>query len=138
MTDKLVRDQQPRLRQNPSDRFAGASHVVDVGAALRELRAEVPATHRGHRQVTLLKQGTMTQVLFSFDPGSELQDHVTHGLVTIYVLEGNLIVNADGQAHALSAGYMLVLNPDVAHDVRATDTSAMLLTVQMDGTHDAR
>ena len=45
---------------------------------------------------------------------------------------------ADGQAHELSAGYVLVLNPDVAHDVRAGETSAMLLTVQLDGTSDAR
>jgi quercetin dioxygenase-like cupin family protein len=138
MTDQLVRDQQPRLRQHPSDRFAGDSHMVDLGAALRDLRAEVPAPQRGHRQVTLLKQRTMTQVLFSFDPGSALEDHVTHGLVTLHVLEGHLTVHAAGQAHALSAGYVLVLNPDVAHDVRATDTSAMLLTVHLDGTHDAR
>ena len=138
MTEQLVLNQQPRLRQHPSDRFGGDSHVVNVGAALRELRAEVPATHRGHRQITLLKQGTMTQVLFSFDPGSALQDHVTHGLVTIHVLEGHLTVHAAGQVHALSAGYVLVLNPDVAHEVHAADTSAMLLTVHLDGTHDAR
>lgn len=78
----------------------------------------------------------MTQVLFSFDPGSALQDHVTHGRVTIHVLEGHLTVHVAGHAHALSAGYVLVLNADVAHDVRATETSAMLLTVQLDGTRE--
>ncbi len=33
----------------------------------------------------------------------------------------------------LSAGYILILNPEVAHDVPASKTSAMLLTVHLDG-----
>ena len=135
MTEHHAPDQHARLRQRPSERFAGASHLIDLGAALRDLRAEVPGTQRGHRQIALLKHRTMTQVLFSFDPGSALPDHVTHGLVTIHVLEGLLRVHADGQTHALSEGYVLVLNPDVAHSVRATERSAMLLTVQLDDTY---
>ena len=85
MTEQLVSHQQPRLRQHPRDRFVGESHVVDLGAALRHLRAEVPVAYRRHRQITLLQQRTMTQVLFFFEPGSALADHVTHALVTIHV-----------------------------------------------------
>src|SRR5687768_17341508 len=126
MTEQRAHDQEGRLRAHPVERFAGPSHMFDLGAALRELRAEAPPTQRGHRQITILKHMAVTQLLFSFEPGSELKDHVAHGLVTIHVLEGRLSVQVDGRDHDLSAGYVLILNPDVAHDVRAAETSAML------------
>lgn len=133
MTEDHANDPHERLRSRPDERFAGDSHVFDLAAAVRELRAEAPPTQRGHRQITMLKHRAVTQVLFAFEAGSELKDHVAHGLVTIHVLEGRLTVQADGQDHELSAGYVLILNPDVAHNVRAAETSAMLLTVHLDG-----
>jgi quercetin dioxygenase-like cupin family protein len=53
-------------------------------------------------------------------------------LVTIHVLEGHLIVETDASDTDLRAGQVLILNPNVAHAVRALDASAMLLTVVMD------
>ncbi len=88
MTEHNPPGQQERLRPRPVERFAGESHVFDLGAALRDLRAEVPPTQRGHRQITIFKHMAVTQVLFSFESGSELKDHVAHGLVTIHILEG--------------------------------------------------
>ena len=71
MIEHHADDQHERLRPPPGERFAGDSHVFDLGAALRDLRAEAPATQRGHRQVTILKHMAVTQVLFSFESGSE-------------------------------------------------------------------
>ncbi len=133
MTEHPAREEQERLRQRPVERFAGESRIFDLGAALRDLRAEAPATERGHRQITIFKHSVVTKVLFSFDAGSELKDHVAHGLVTIHILEGRLTVHADGREYELGAGYVLILNPDVPHDVRAAETSAMLLTVHLEG-----
>ena len=132
MSEQHADDLQDRLRPRPVERFAGESHVFDLGAALLELRAEAPLTQRGHRQITILKHMAVTQVLFSFESGSELKEHVAHGLVTIHVLEGRLTVQADGHDHELSVGNILILNPDVAHNVRAAETSAMLLTVHLE------
>jgi quercetin dioxygenase-like cupin family protein len=121
-----------RLRPPPAERFAGNSHVFDLHAALHNLRAEVRPTQRGHRQITIFQRKPITHVLFAFEAGSELKDHAAHGLVTIYVLEGRLTVAADGQDYALDVGHVLILNPGVPHTVRATDTSAMLLTVHVE------
>lgn len=135
MTEQQSSDQQARLRSRPDERFAGESRIIDLVATLRDLRAETPPTLRGHRQMTIFKHMAVTQVLFSFEAGSELKDHVAHGLVTIHVLEGHLTVQAGERAHELSAGCVLILNPDVAHSVLADEPSAMLLTVHMDGNH---
>ncbi|MDQ3249723.1 MAG: cupin domain-containing protein, partial [Chloroflexota bacterium] len=88
---------------------------------------------RGHRQITIFHRAPVSQVVFAFAAGGELAEHAAHGLVTIHALEGRLAVQANGRDHELTAGHVLVLNPDVRHNVRALETSAMLLTVHMQG-----
>lgn len=135
---KVVMDEQSqgqqyeRLRATPLERFAGESHNFDLGAMLNELRIEAHSGQNGHRQMTIFRRLPVTQVLFDFEPGGELANHSAHGLVTIHVLEGRLMVQANGHDHELSAGHVLILNPDVRHDVRAREASAMLLTVHME------
>lgn len=136
--DRTVIDKQPkgqpheRLRAAPLERFAGVSHRFDLDAVLNKLRQEAHAGQDGHRQITIFSRRPVTQVLFDFESGSELANHSAHGLVIIHVLEGRLLVQADGHEHKLSAGHVLILNPEVRHDVRAPEASAMLLTVHME------
>ena len=133
MDEQQESGQEKRLRTHPSGRFAGESHAFDLGEVLRDLRAEAHSAERGHRQITIFHRAPVTQVIFAFEPGGELADHAAHGLVTIHVLEGRLAVQADGRDHELRAGYILVLTPDVRHNVRALEASAMLLTVHLEG-----
>lgn len=121
-----------RLRTPPTERFAGSKHLFSLSDALAKLRAEDHPARSGHRQVTLLQRGAVTQVLFSFDPGGHLQEHSASGLVTIHALEGRIRVEAEGVDHELTAGKVLILDPDVPHDVRASERSAMLLTVHLE------
>jgi len=120
---------QDRLRTPPVERFAGASHLFDLRAELAELRAEPHKGQDGHRQITILHQAPVAHVLFSFKAGGKLDEHSTNGLVAIHVLEGQLMVRAEGQDNSLTAGHVLYLRPNVPHDVRAIEESAMLLTV---------
>jgi quercetin dioxygenase-like cupin family protein len=121
-----------RLRTPPTERFSGSKHLFSLSDALAELRAEDHPARSGHHQVTLLQRGPVTQVLFSFEPGGHLQEHSASGLVTIHALEGRVRVEAEGVDHELPAGSMLILDPDVPHDVRASERSAMLLTVHLE------
>ena len=132
MDEPHERGPQARLRPHPSGRFAGESHALNLGEVLAALRAEAHPAARGHRQMTIFHRAPVTLVVFAFEPGGELADHVAHGLVTIQVLEGRLAVQADARDHELRAGSILVLNPDVRHHVRALEASAMLLTVHLE------
>ena len=107
--------------------------LFDLAEVLRDLRAEAHPAEHGHRQITIFQRTPITQVIFAFEPSGELTDHMAHGLVIIHALEGQLVVQADGHDHELRAGYILVLNPDVRHNVRALEASAMLLTVHLEG-----
>jgi len=120
-----------RLRRPPTERFAGAVHVYSLRDALAKLRAEDHPARDGHRQITLLHRPPVTQVLFSFAAGGQLDQHSARGLVTIHAIEGRLRVAAGGADHELGAGQLIVLDADVPHDVRAIEASAMLLTVHL-------
>ena len=118
-----------RLRPRPSDRFAGAEHVLDLNAALQALRTEpLPGTN-GHRQIALMHQGPVRLVLFAFEAGGRMPEHSAPGWVTIHVLRGSLTVKTPDAIHALSEGELLSLAPAVLHDVEATETADMLLGI---------
>ena len=123
-----------RLRTPPVDRFAGPKHLFSLGAALKRLRAEDHPPRDGHRQVTIFHRAPVTTVLFSFESGGYLAEHSAPGLVTIHALEGRLEVAAEGVDHELEPGSILILDPSVPHDVRASERSAMLLTVHLQKT----
>ncbi len=131
MPDTHTTPSPERLRTSPAERFAGEAHRFDLQQALQALRAESHPARDGHRQVTLFHHTPITHVLFAFDAGGTLAKHATSGLVTIHILEGRVTVQADGAPHLLSAGQLLILRPDVPHDVRAEERAAMLLTVHL-------
>jgi quercetin dioxygenase-like cupin family protein len=118
-----------RLRPHPSDRFAGAEHVLDLPAAIRALRAETRSGANGHRQITLLHHGPVRLLLFAFDEGGRIPQHQAPGWVTIHVLRGVLRVQTPDRRYVLNEGELLSLAPNVAHDVDAVDVSDMLLGV---------
>ena len=118
-----------RLRPRPSDRFAGAEHVLDLNAALQALRAEPSPGTNGHRQIALMHQGPVRLVLFAFESGGRMPEHSAPGWVTIHVLRGALTVKTPDALHELSEGELLSLAPDVLHDVEATETADMLLGI---------
>lgn len=120
-----------RLRTAPSERFAGSTHLFDLRSAIAKLRAEPHPARDGHRQVTIFQQTPITHVLFSFEPGGMLNKHSTSGLVTIQALEGRLRVSASAEEHLLHPGELLILRPNVPHDVHCDELSAMLLTVHL-------
>ena len=118
-----------RLRPHPSDRFAGAEHVLDLAASLRALRAEPRPTANGHRQIALLHHGPVRLVLYAFDAGGKIPQHRAPGWVTIQVLRGTLQVRSPDALYVLGTGKVLALAPDVLHDVEASEESEMLLGI---------
>jgi quercetin dioxygenase-like cupin family protein len=120
---------EPRRRPHPSDRFAGAEHLLDLPAVLRALRAEPRSGTNGHQQIALLHNGPVRLVLFAFEPGGRMPEHRAPGWITIHVLRGSLRVRTPNARHELAEGQILSLAPDVPHDVEASKEADMLLGV---------
>ena len=131
-------DSEERVRPAPRERFAGGEHLFDLDAETEKLRAEPGEARNGHRQITLFRGGGMAIVLFDFEADGWLKDHAADGYVTVNVLSGELQMSTATGDYAMPAGSLLVLTPNVRHDVRAVTASRMLLTVRLDPAEDDR
>jgi len=116
-------------RRPPRERFAGTEHVFDLARIAEGLRDESYPVHDGHRQITVFHKGSQALIVFDFEAGGRLADHVADAYVTIMALSGELEVSTPSQTHRVPAGSLLVLDPGVPHDVHAPEASEMLLVV---------
>jgi len=122
-----------RLRPHPHERLSSPAQQVDLAEAANLLRSEQHAAVSGHRQVTVLRDGPVTVVLFVFEAGGTVRQHQAPGVVTIHVLAGRLDVALPDATHGVMGGQILSLAPGVPHSIRAIDASEMLLTVYLPG-----
>ena len=120
-----------RLRNRPSERFAGAEHRIDLAAALESLRGEHHESTERHRQITLFHKGSLRMVLFAFEAGAGLPSHRAPGSVVIHTLRGRIHVKTLNESYELTAGQLVILDPEVVHDVTAAEPSDMLLTISL-------
>jgi quercetin dioxygenase-like cupin family protein len=121
-----------RLRPHPTERFSAPQQLIDLRAAAADLAREAASAPHRHRQKTLIRYGGTTVALFHFAQGATMPEHLARGTVTIHVLEGRMSIRAADQQHTLAAGNLLVLAPNVKHDLNADEESHMLLTVHLE------
>lgn len=119
------------LRPPPSERFAGSEHCIDLAPAFMTLRREPHDGKDGHRQITIFRKGSLRLVIFAFESGGRLAAHRAPGFVVIHTLRGSVRVRTASEVYQLRAGRTLVLDPDVLHDVEASEEADVLLTVSM-------
>jgi quercetin dioxygenase-like cupin family protein len=120
---------QGRLRVHPQERFALEEQRIDIWEAAKRLRAEASAVPRGHKEVVLYRHGPATIALFHFEAGAGLKSHRAKGVVSVQPLEGRIVVTTPRGKQELSPGALLVLAPDVPHDVQAVDESVVLVSI---------
>lgn len=118
-----------RLRPPPAERFAGPEHQLDLESALESLRREPHEGSDKHRQITVFHKGSLRMVLFAFEAGGALPAHRAPGFVVIHTLRGRIGVKTLNERYELATGQMVMLDPEVVHDVTATEESDMLLTI---------
>lgn len=118
-----------RLREHPRDRLAPAERLLDLDEEFEALIEEPHDPVDGHRQITVAHRKGLTVVLFHFEAGGTMPDHEVDAEITIHVLDGALEISTAEHDHRVSGGDMLILEPDVTHDVEALEESRMMLTI---------
>lgn len=120
-----------RTREAPDERFGGAEHQFDLAAEAASLRAEPRPGRDGHRVITLFRQDPVSLLLFDFEAGGAMADHVADGIVTIHVLTGRAEVRTAEAQHEIPAGSVLVMRPGVRHDLVAPVAAEVLVTIHL-------
>ena len=78
---------------------------------------------------TLLRTENSRVVLFGFAEGQELTEHTSTQHAVIQILSGECEFSLAGKPHALKAGDLLYMPPNLPHAARATTQFSMLLTL---------
>lgn len=113
--------------------LAGPMMTFDLLDQLRELREDEAYRRSGRSGRTLAKSGRMRVTLVALASGAEVGTHQADSPMTLHVLEGGLRFRAGQEEHELRNGELLFFGPGDAHDIRATEDSALLITLSAVG-----
>jgi quercetin dioxygenase-like cupin family protein len=117
--------------------LASPMMIFDLEPRLRELRADDSYSRSGRLGRTLAKAGRFRLVLVALNSGIEIGTHHADSPMTIQLLEGSLSFRVGSEDHELKAGQVLFFGSGEAHDIRAVEESALLLTLSAIGDDDA-
>jgi quercetin dioxygenase-like cupin family protein len=111
--------------------------IFDLEPQLRELRGDESYRRSGRLGRTLARSGRLRLVLVALNAGVEVGTHQADSPMSIQLLQGRIGFRIEGKSYELRAGQVLFFEPGEAHDVRALDECALLLTISAIG-DDAR
>ena len=113
--------------------LAGPVLAFDLAEQIAALQAEEPYRRSGRAGRTLAKSGRFRLVLTAMADGNEINTHQADSPMTLQVVQGSLTFRTAGQEYRLNAGQVLFFGPGEAHDIRAVEDSALLLTLSAIG-----
>ena len=82
---------------------------------------------------TFAQNAYLSLTLFAFAEGEGVSTHTAPGDAMVQVLDGEAVVNIDGNEMTVGAGRMVVMPADIPHSVTAVQRFKMLLTVVKKG-----
>lgn len=106
---------------------------LDLAGEVASMRGALQAGSGGHVAKTLAKYDDLRILLVAFEPGGRLARHQAQGRVSIQVLEGQVTTHLGERTVELRTGGILVLEPNVAHEVEAYERSALLVSISWPG-----
>lgn len=103
--------------------------LFELATTARELRADDAYQRDGHTARTLVREPTMRVVLVVMKASARIAEHRAQEITTVHALTGSLRLTMPDRTIELTPGRLLVIPPDLRHDVAALTDSALLLTL---------
>jgi len=101
---------------------------------LRRLREEDSWTRgSGRSSKTLAKYPDFRIVLVLMKSGSEMKEHHADARISIQTIKGRVRLQLPDQVLELGGGELMCLESGIAHDLKALEESAFLITVSWPG-----
>ena len=109
--------------------LAGPMLTFDLAEQLQTLRGEDAYRQSGRAGRTLVHAGRLRVTLLAMASGNTIGTHQADSPMTLHVLAGALRFRTGEEEHEIRQGQVLFFGPGDAHDIRATEESALLLTL---------
>ncbi|MCU0771353.1 MAG: cupin domain-containing protein [Verrucomicrobia bacterium] len=104
--------------------------MIDPAAeSIISLAAETKYAANGIVSRTILRTPNSRVVLFGFAEGQELTEHTSTQHAVIQILSGECELSLAGKPHAVKAGDLIYMPPNLPHAVKANRQFSMLLTL---------
>ncbi|HUF49512.1 MAG TPA: cupin domain-containing protein [Longimicrobiales bacterium] len=111
--------------------------TFELQPQIEQLRADESYQRSGRLGRTLARSGRLRLVLVVLSADVEVGTHQADSPMTIQLVEGRIGFRIHGEDHELRAGQVLFFEAGEAHDIRALEETALLLTLSAVG-DDAR
>lgn len=102
---------------------------VDLSLVRKQIKGEAAWKNTDRNSVTVFKGASMRIVLIGLHRGAEMKTHTAPGVITVQVLEGQLLFVTEKAATELGEGQMVILHAGIPHSVTAKKESVFLLTL---------
>jgi quercetin dioxygenase-like cupin family protein len=112
------------------DRVVDAPLVtIDLNAFNEQIRNEKPWKDSDRNAITVFKTNGMRIVLIALHKGAEITKHTADGLISVQVLDGQLLFTTNERSVELGKGEMLALHESIPHSLVAKEETVFLLTL---------
>ena len=118
-------------KQRPQgERTLDASQVtIDLNYFTKQIRNEKAWKDSDRNAITVFKTNGMRIVLIALHKNAEMAKHTADGMISVQVLEGQMLFTTNEQSVELGKGEMLALHENVPHSVLAKEETVFLLTL---------
>jgi len=102
---------------------------IDVPGFIREIKNEDAWKKNDRNAITIYKTDGMRIVLIALHEDAVMAKHTANGIISVQVLDGEIVFNTEYQSVVLKKGQMIALHKGEAHSVAAAKESVFLLTI---------
>ena len=102
---------------------------MDIPEFIKQIKAEVTWENSDRNAMTVYKTNGMRIVLIALHEDAVLKKHTAEGIISVQVLEGEIIFSTDSQSVVIKKDQMIALHKGLPHSVKAIKESVFLLTL---------
>ena len=128
MEETPLRDRTIREQRLDTDGL----HRLSLPAFVAQLQAQPEFGSNGHSGVLLMRTEQMRVVLETAREDTVIHEHTVHGPTFLYVIDGAVSINVEGETRVAERGEMLVIPRDRTRVIRAINTSSLLWVLAPD------
>ncbi len=126
MKEKFNKATTQRLQ---GDRIMDAPLVtIDLHRFTKQIREEKAWEDSDRNAITVFKTDGMRIVLVALHKNAEMSKHTADGMISVQVLEGQILFTAEEQSVEIRHGEMLALHENIPHSLLAKEETIFLLT----------
>ena len=102
---------------------------MDITDFIKQIKSEPTWDKSDRNAITIFKTAGMRIVLIALHEDAVIAEHTANGVISIQVLEGEIVFSGVNQSVVLKKGQMVALHKGQPHIVAAAKESVFLLTL---------